>query len=294
MTARVIDGRKIASDIERNLKKETSELKIRGIRPCLAVIFDGADALSERHAALKEKAGNAVGVKTFLFNIRELTTQRELIQFIDKLNSAPEIHGILLQYPLEGFDEKEAVNKIASEKDIDGSSHSALNKLLLEEPYFIPCTAYGIIKMLEAYGVSLDGKHAVIVENSQIGNNGKFLSFLFAKKNATVSTCFSTTPNLKKECLRADIVCVAAGRPQMITADMIKNGAIVIDMGMNATSNGKIVGDVDFNSVKEKSAYITPVPGCIGPMTVAMIMYNTVLAAKMKGKMKKHYFEYEL
>jgi methylenetetrahydrofolate dehydrogenase (NADP+)/methenyltetrahydrofolate cyclohydrolase len=289
MTARLIDGRKIASDIGRNLKKETSELEIKGIRPCLAVIFDGADPLSERHAALKEKAGNGIGVRVFLYNIRELTTQRELIQLIDKLNTDPVIHGILLQYPLAGFDEKEAVKKIASEKDIDGSSPSAPNKLGRDEPYFIPCTAHGIIKMLEAYGISLDGKHAVIIENSQMGNNSKFLSFLFAKKNAAVDTYFCTTPNLKKECLRADIVCVAAGRPKMITADMIKNGAIVVDMGMNATSSGKIVGDVDFDSVKEKSAYITPVPGCIGPMTVAMIMHNTVMAAKMQEKIEHHH-----
>jgi methylenetetrahydrofolate dehydrogenase (NADP+)/methenyltetrahydrofolate cyclohydrolase len=289
MTAQLIDGAKIASDIKRNLKRETSKLKIKGISPCLAVIFDGADPLSERHAALKEKAGNGTGVKIFLYNIREFDTQRELIRLIDKLNSTPEINGILLQYPLAGFDEKEAVNKIASEKDIDGISPSALNKLGLDEPYFIPCTAYGIIKMLEAYGINFDGKHAVIVENCQMGNNGKFLSFLLAKKNATVATCFSTTPNLKKECLRADIVCVAAGRPKMITADMIKNGAVVIDMGMNATSNGKIVGDVDFDRVKEKSAYITPVPGCIGPMTVAMIMQNTVLAAKMQGKIEQYH-----
>jgi methylenetetrahydrofolate dehydrogenase (NADP+)/methenyltetrahydrofolate cyclohydrolase len=196
---------------------------------------------------------------------------------------------MLLQYPLAGFDEKEAVNKIAPEKDIDGSSPSALNRLGLEEPYFIPCAAYGIIKMLEAYGINLDGKHAVIVESCQMGNNGKFLSFLFSKKKATVTTCLRRTPNLKEECLKADIICVAAGKPKMITADMIKNGAVVIDMGTNVTSNGQIVGDTDFDRVKEKSAYITPVPGCIGPMTVAMIMQNTVLAAKMQVKKELYY-----
>jgi methylenetetrahydrofolate dehydrogenase (NADP+)/methenyltetrahydrofolate cyclohydrolase len=289
MTAQLIDGAKIASDIKRILKKETSELKIKGISPCLAVIFDGAAPFSKRHAALKEKAGREIGVNISLCNIREFGTQGELIGLIDRLNATPQIHGILLQYPLAGFDEKEAVNKIASEKDIDGCSPSTLNRLGLDEPCFIPCTTYGIMKMLEAYGINLDGKHAVIIENCQMGNNSKFLSVLFSKKKANVTTCLSSTPNLKEECLKADIVCAATGRPKTITADMIKNGAVVIDMGTNVTSNGKIVGDVDFDRVKEKSSYITPVLGCIGPMTVAMLMQNTVLAAKMQVKIEQHH-----
>jgi methylenetetrahydrofolate dehydrogenase (NADP+)/methenyltetrahydrofolate cyclohydrolase len=284
MTARLIDGKKIASDIKKNLKKEISDLKIKGISPCLAVIFDGADHPSEKYAALKKKVCKEIGMNIFLYNIRELTTQRELIGLIDKLNATPKINGILLQFPLVGFDEKDAINKIASEKDIDGCSPSALNKLRHDKPYFIPSTSYGIIKMLEAYGINIEGKHAVIVENCRIGNNGEFLSFLLSKKNATVTTCFSKAPNLKEECLKADILCVAAGVPKMITADMVKTGTIVIDMGMNVTSNGKIVGDVDFDDLKEKTAYITPVPGCIGPMTIAMLMHNTVLAAKMQAK----------
>ena len=286
MAARLIDGKKIASDIKKNLKKETSKLKIKGISPCLTVIFDGAAPLSKKYVALKKKASKEIGVNIFLYNIRELTTQKELIRLVDRLNATPKINGILLQFPLAGFEEKEVINRIAPEKDIDGCGSSNLGKLGLDEPYFIPCTSYGVIKMLEAYGINLDGKHAVIVENCQIGNNGEFLSFLLSKKNATVTRCFSKkTPNLKEECLKADILCIAAGRPKMITADMIKNGAIVIDMGMNVTSNGKIVGDVDFDAVKEKAAYITPVPGGIGPVTIAMILHNTLLAVKMQNRL---------
>ena len=285
MAARLIDGKKIASDIKKNLKKETSELKIKGISPCLAVIFNGAAPLSKKYVALKKKASKEIGVNIFLYNIRELTTQKELIRLVDRLNATPKINGILLQFPLAGIKEKEVINRIAPEKDIDGCSPSTLNKLGLDEPYFIPCTSYGVIKMLEAYGINLEGKHAVIVENCQMGNNGKFLSFLLSKKSATV-TCFSKkTPNLKEECLKADILCIAVGKAKMITADMIKKGAIVIDLGMNVTLNGKIIGDVDFDAAKKKAAYITPVPGGIGPVTIAMILHNTLLAVKMQNRL---------
>lgn len=285
MAAELIDGKKVAANIRENLKKEIAELKTKGINPGLAVVLVGENPASKKYVASKEKTCEEIGIASFAYKIPETTTQEELLKLIDQLNNDPKVNGILVQLPLpKGLNEKEVMNRIAPEKDVDGFGPDALGKLVLDEPGFIPCTPHGAMKMLEAYGINPSGKHAVVVGRSVIV--GKPLALLLLRKNATVTICHSKTPNLKEECLKADILCVAIGKAKMITGDMVKEGAAVIDIGINVTPEGKIVGDVDFEAAKERAAHITPVPGGAGPMTIAMLMYNTVQAAKMAAGMK--------
>lgn len=284
MAAVLIDGKKVASDIREKLKKEVEQLKSNGVEPGLAVILVGENPASKKYVASKEKTCQEIGINSFGYKLPETTTQNELIELIDKLNADPKVNGILVQLPLpKGLNEKEVMNRISPHKDVDGFGPDALGKLVLDEPGFIPCTPHGAIKMIEAYNIETAGRHAVIVGRSIIV--GKPLALLLLRKDATVTICHSKTPNLKDECLKADILCVAIGKAKMITGDMVKEGAAVIDIGINVTPDGKIVGDVDFDAAKERAAYITPVPGGAGPMTIAMLMYNTVLAAKMQNKM---------
>lgn len=283
MAAVLIDGKKVAEDIRQSLKKEVEELKAKGIVPGLAVVLVGENPASKKYVASKEKTCGEIGINSFGYKLPETTSQKELIELIDKLNADPNVNGILVQLPLpKGLNEKEVMDRISPAKDVDGFGPDALGKLVLDEPGFIPCTPHGAMKMLEAYNIDPAGKHAVVVGRSVIV--GKPLALLLLRKNATVTICHSKTPNLKEECLRADILCVAIGRAKMITGDMIKEGAAVVDIGINVTPEGKIVGDVDFEAAKERAGYITPVPGGAGPMTIAMLMYNTVLAAKMQAK----------
>ncbi|MCG2814008.1 MAG: bifunctional methylenetetrahydrofolate dehydrogenase/methenyltetrahydrofolate cyclohydrolase FolD [Thermodesulfovibrionales bacterium] len=285
MAAQLIDGKKVAADIREGLKKEINELKSKGVNPVLAVVLIGENPASKKYVSSKEKACEEIGIKSLTHKLPESTTQAELIKLIDNLNSDSNVHGILVQLPLpKHLNEKEVMNKISPAKDVDGFGPDALGKLVLDEPGFIACTPHGAMKMLEAYGIDPKGKHAVIVGRSVIV--GKPLALLLLRKHATVTICHSRTPNLKEECLRANILCVAVGRAKTITGDMVKEGAAVIDIGINVTPEGKIVGDVDFDAAKERAGYITPVPGGAGPMTIAMLMYNTVLAAKMAAGMK--------
>jgi methylenetetrahydrofolate dehydrogenase (NADP+)/methenyltetrahydrofolate cyclohydrolase len=285
MSAQIIDGKKVAADIKEKLKKEIAELKSKGINPGLAVVLVGENPASKKYVASKEKTCNEIGITSFAYRIPETTSQDELMKLIDQLNNDPKVNGILVQLPLpKGLNEKEIMNAISPKKDVDGFGPDSLGKLILDEPGFIPCTPHGAIKMLEAYGIDPAGKHAVVVGRSIIV--GKPLALLLLRKNATVTICHSKTPNLKEECQKADILCVAIGRARMITGDMIKEGAAVIDIGINVTPEGKIVGDVDFDAAKEKAGWITPVPGGAGPMTIAMLMYNTVQAAKIHAGMK--------
>lgn len=285
MPAQLIDGKKVAQDLREGLKKEIAELKSKGITPGLAVVLVGENPASKKYVASKEKTCEEIGIKSFGYKLPEQTSQEELLKLIDRLNGDPNVHGILVQLPLpKHLDEKEVMYRIAPNKDVDGFGPHSLGKLVLDEPTFIPCTPYGAIKMLEAYGIDPAGKHAVVVGRSIIV--GKPLALLLLRKNATVTVCHSRTANLKEECLRADILCVAIGKAKFITGDMIKPGAVVIDIGINVTPEGKIVGDVDFDAAKERASYITPVPGGAGPMTIAMLMYNTVQAAKLAGGMR--------
>lgn len=285
MSAQIIDGKKVAADIRAQLKTEIGELKSKGIHPGLAVVLVGENPASKKYVTSKEKACTEIGIASFSHKIPETTTQDELIKLIDDLNNDPKVHGILVQLPLpKGLDEKEVMNRISPAKDVDGFGPDALGKLVLDETGFVPCTPHGAIKMLEAYGIDPKGKNAVVIGRSVIV--GKPLALLLLRKHATVTIAHSRTPDLKDACLRADILCVAIGKAKMITGDMVKNGAAVIDIGINVTPEGKIVGDVDFEAAKERAAYITPVPGGAGPMTIAMLMYNTVLAAKMQAGIK--------
>lgn len=284
MAAQLIDGRRIASDIKENLKREVSGLTARGINPCLAVIFDGTDSTARKYVALKKKACAEVGIDILIHGVQKTTTQSDLIKFSKKLNATPRVNGILIQYPLLGGLDKNIMSIIAPEKDVDGCSPHAFRKPLHSKLHFSPCSSLGVIEMLERYKIEVNGKYAVIVEGNKTGRNWvSSLSFLLLQQGATVITCSKDTPNLKKEYLKADILCVMVGKPKIITGDMIKKDAVVIDMGMNMTSSGKVVGDID-DTVRKKAAYVTPVPGGIGPMTIAMLMHNTVLAAKMQSK----------
>ena len=285
MAAVLIDGKKVAADIREGLKKDIETLKSKGITPGLAVVLVGEDPASKKYVASKEKTCTDLGIASIPHKLPADTNQEALLQLIEKLNNDPKVHGILVQLPLpKGLDEKAVMNTISPMKDADGFGPVSLGNLMMGTPTFIPCTPYGAIKMIEAYGINPEGKHAVVVGRSIIV--GKPLSLLLQMKNATVTMCHSRTKNLKEECLRADILCVAIGRAKMITGDMVKEGATVIDVGINVNEQGKIVGDVDFDAAKERAAYITPVPGGAGPMTIAMLMYNTVQAAKMAAGME--------
>lgn len=280
MAAQLIDGKKVAEDIKGRLKGEIATLKSKGVEPCLAVVLVGENPASKKYVSSKEKTCETLGIKSIGHKLPESTSQYELLTLIDDLNTDEKVHGILVQLPLpKTLNEKEVMHRIAPEKDVDGFGPDALGRLVLDEPGFVACTPHGAMKMLDAYGIDPKGKKAVIVGRSIIV--GKPLALLLLRRHATVTICHSRTPNLKEECLQADILCAAVGKAKMITGDMVKPGAAVIDIGINVTPEGKLVGDVDFEAAKEKASYITPVPGGAGPMTIAMLMYNTVLAAKM-------------
>jgi methylenetetrahydrofolate dehydrogenase (NADP+) / methenyltetrahydrofolate cyclohydrolase len=278
MSAQIIDGKKVAADIQEDLKKKIADLKARGIDPCLAVVLVGENPASKKYVASKEKTCVQLGITSIAHKIPETTTQEELMNLVDTLNGDKKVHGILIQLPLpKGLDEKAVMNRIAPEKDVDGFGPQSLGRLVLDEAGFLSCTPHGAMKMLEAYGIDPSGKHAVVLGRSVIV--GKPLALLLLRKNATVTICHSRTADLKGECLRADILCVAIGKPKFVKGDWIKEGAAIIDIGINVTEEGKIVGDVDFDAARERAAFITPVPGGAGPMTIAMLMYNTVKAA---------------
>jgi methylenetetrahydrofolate dehydrogenase (NADP+)/methenyltetrahydrofolate cyclohydrolase len=279
MSAQLIDGKKVSADIREGLKKEIAVVKAKGIDPGLAVVLVGENPASKKYVSSKEKTCAELGIISIAHKIPETTTQQDLLKLVDDLNNDKKVHGILIQLPLpKGLDEKQVMHRIAPEKDVDGFGPQSLGMLLLDEKGFLPCTPYGAMKMLDAYGIDPSGKHAVVLGRSVIV--GKPLAMLLLRKNATVTICHSKTRDLKEECLRADILCVAIGKPKFVKGDWIKQGAAVVDVGINVTEDGKLVGDVDFEAAAERAGYITPVPGGVGPMTIAMLMYNTVQAAK--------------
>jgi len=279
MSAQLIDGKKVSADIREGLKKEIADVKAKGIDPCLAVVLVGENPASKKYVSSKEKTCAELGIISIAHKLPETTTQQDLLKLVDDLNNDKKVHGILIQLPLpKGLDEKQVMHRIAPEKDVDGFGPQSLGKMLLDEKGFLPCTPYGAMKMLDAYGIDPSGKHAVVLGRSVIV--GKPLAMLLLRKNATVTICHSKTRDLKEECLRADILCVAIGKPKFVKGDWIKQGAAVVDVGINVTEDGKLVGDVDFEAAAERAGYITPVPGGVGPMTIAMLMHNTVQAAK--------------
>lgn len=275
--AEIIDGKKLAKEIRENLKIKSEELKERGITPKLAVIMVGNDKASQVYVRNKSKACEDVGIEFEEHLLDADIEQKVLLDLIEKLNKDKNVHGILLQSPIPNhLDVNQAFCKIAPEKDIDGFNPMNVGKLALNQDTFVSCTPYGIMKMLEAYNIDLTGKKVTILGRSNIV--GKPLIQCCLNKNATVTICHSKTQDLKQHTLNADIVIAAIGKSKFLTADMIKTGTVVIDVGINRGEDGKLTGDVDFENVKEKASYITPVPGGVGPMTIAMLMNNVIKA----------------
>ena len=277
--ATIIDGKEITKKIRKELKIECDELKQEGINPKLAVIMVGDNPASKVYVRNKSKACEEIGIEYEEYLLEEKTTQEELINLIKKLNEDKSINGILLQSPIpEHLNINQAFKTITYKKDVDGFTPSSVGKLCIGEDTFISCTPYGVIKMFEEYNIDLTGKDVVILGRSNIV--GKPLIQCCLAKNATVTVCHSKTKNLKEHTKRADIVISAIGKAKFVTKDMIKQGAVVIDVGINRDENGKLVGDVDFKEVEPIASYITPVPGGVGPMTIAMLMNNVIKAAR--------------
>jgi len=279
--AQIIDGKELAKNIRLKLKDEVIELKNADINPKLAVIMVGDDKASKVYVKNKSKACEDVGIEYEEYILPENTKMEELLELIEKLNNDETIHGILVQSPLpKGLDANEAFRTISPKKDVDGFNPINVGKLSLNQDCFISCTPYGIIKMLETYNIEIEGAHAVIIGRSNIV--GKPLAQCLLNKNATVTICHSRTKNLKEITKQADILIAAIGKAKFVTEDMVKDGATVIDVGINRMDDGKLLGDTDFENIKDKASYITPVPGGVGPMTIAMLMHNVVKAAKQQ------------
>lgn len=275
----IIDGKELAGTIRTELKQEVENIRKKGIQPKLAVIMVGEDKASAVYVRNKSKACNEVGVEYEEFLLPTETTMDKLLGLIETLNQDTNIDGILLQSPIpKHLDIDEAFRAIDPGKDVDGFHPVNVGKLSLNQDCFVSCTPFGIIKMLETYHVPIEGKHAVIIGRSNIV--GKPLIQCLLNKNATVTICHSKTQNLEEVTKQADILIAAIGKPEFVTANMVKEGATVIDVGINRREDGKLVGDVKFEEVSKQASYITPVPGGVGPMTVAMLMTNVVKAAK--------------
>ena len=289
MTAKIIDGKQIAADMRAELKTEVAKLKEQGIVPGLGVVLVGEDPASQSYVRAKEKACENIGIFSDDNRLPADTSQEDLIALVKKMNSDPKINGILVQLPLpKGLDESEVLLTIDPAKDVDGFHPMNVGKMVVGEKAFLPCTPHGVVQLLIRSGVKLEGANVVIVGRSNIV--GKPLANMLIQKNdmgnATVTVCHTRTKDLPGFTKQADIVIAAAGRPNTVTADMIKDGAAVIDVGVNRVEDAtrergyRLVGDVDFDAVKEKASLITPVPGGVGPMTITMLLYNTVESAK--------------
>lgn len=279
----LIDGKKLAKTIRSNLKKDVDELKKNGIHPKFAVILVGDDPASKIYVRNKNRACEEIGIEYEEYLLKDDVSMEELLSLIDKLNEDKTINGILLQSPLpKHLDINEAFKRINYKKDVDGFNPINVGKLALGQDCFVSCTPYGVIKMLDAYNIPIEGKKAVIIGRSNIV--GKPLIQCLLSKNATVTVCHSKTKDIENITKDADIVVTAMGKPKFLKANMVKEGATIIDVGINRMNNGKLCGDVDFENVSEKAGYITPVPGGVGPMTIAMLMENIVKAAKMQNK----------
>lgn len=289
MGATIIDGKAIAAEIRAEVAVKVKKLKENGITPCLAVILVGENPASVSYVTGKQKALSEVGMKDRSIRLPENTDESELLEIIGKLNEDDSVHGILVQLPLpKHIDEEKIILAIKPEKDVDGFHPMNVGNLVIGKKTFLPCTPHGIIVLLEKMGIETDGKHAVVVGRSNIV--GKPVSLLLARKNinCTVTICHTGTKNMKEMTRLADILVVASGRPNTVTKDMVKPGATVIDVGVNRISDDskksgfRLVGDCDFDEIKEIASFITPVPGGVGPMTISMLICNTLLAAENK------------
>ena len=279
----IIDGRLIAQNIKSDLKKEIENLKLKGIDPGLAVILVGEDNASKIYVKNKKRCCDELGIFSEEFYFPEDTSEKEIIDLIEKLNQDKKINGILVQLPLPShINQKNITESILPEKDVDAFHSSTIGNLLTNHTKLLPCTPAGIIEIFHRENISLVGKHCVIIGRSNIV--GKPLAFMLINEDATVTICHSKTKNLSEICKNADIIICAVGKEKFLNKNMIKKGAVIIDVGINRDENGKICGDVDFDDVKNIASAITPVPGGVGPMTIAMLMKNTITATKIQNK----------
>lgn len=280
--ARIIDGKAVSQFVKDEVKNEVSALKKEGVSVGLAVIIVGNDPASRTYVNNKKKACEATGIISEEYALPESTTMEELLALIRELNAKKSINGILCQLPLpKHLDEKAVIENIDPIKDVDAFHAVNTGHIMIGDYSFLPCTPAGIMEMLKYYNIEIEGKECVVIGRSNIV--GKPMAMLLLQKNGTVTVCHSKTENLKEVTSRADILVAAVGKPYFVTADMVKDGAVVIDVGMDRNKEGKLCGDVDFSEVEKKASYITPVPGGVGPMTIATLMKNTVTAAKIQN-----------
>lgn len=282
--AQIIDGKIISAKVKADVKSEVSALKEQGISIGLAVVIAGDNPASRVYVNNKKKSCAEVGIESFEYALPASISQEELLSLVQKLNSDDKVNGILVQLPLpEHIDENAVINAILPEKDVDAFHPENVGHIMIGDYKFLPCTPAGVMEMLSETGIDVSGKNCVVIGRSNIV--GKPMAMLLLHKNGTVTICHSRTKNLKEICAQADILVAAVGKANFVTADMIKDGAVVIDVGMNRLDNGKLCGDVDYEACFEKAGYITPVPGGVGPMTIAMLMKNTLTSAKIKNSL---------
>lgn len=275
----IIDGKAVSASVRERIKNEVESLKKGGKETGLAVIIVGNDPASKVYVNNKKKGCAEVGINSYEYALPEETTTEELLTLINKLNDDSKVDGILCQLPLpKHIDEKTVINSIAPEKDVDAFHPVNTGHIMIGDYSFLPCTPAGIIEMLKFYNIEISGKECVVIGRSNIV--GKPMAMLLLQNSGTVTVCHSKTQNLAEVCRRADILVAAVGKANFVTADMVKDGAVVIDVGMNRNSEGKLCGDVDFEGVKDKCSFITPVPGGVGPMTITMLLNNTLTASK--------------
>lgn len=288
MSSAIINGKEIGQEIRNSVAERVARLKVQGLTPGLAVVLVGDNQASATYVRNKQKSCEAIGMFSELIKLAEETTQEELLAQIELLNNREDIHGILVQLPLpKHIDEDTVIATIAVEKDVDGFSPVSVGKMMLGQETFLPCTPFGVMKLLEYSGIDISGKHAVIVGRSHIV--GKPMGQLLLQKDATVTYTHSRTPDLPSFTKQADLLIVAIGRAKFITKEHVKEGAVVIDVGMNRDENNKLCGDVNYSEVDGIASHITPVPGGVGPMTITMLLFNTVQAAenKLASKVKQ-------
>ncbi|MBR3631347.1 MAG: bifunctional methylenetetrahydrofolate dehydrogenase/methenyltetrahydrofolate cyclohydrolase FolD [Oscillospiraceae bacterium] len=278
--AKRIDGKAVSAQVREQVRLETAALMEKhGIQPGLAVVIVGNDPASRVYVNNKKKACEAVGFRSFEYALPEETTQEELLALVEKLNADPEVNGILVQLPVpEQIDDKAIINAISPAKDVDAFHPENVGRIMIGDYSFLPCTPAGAMELIDSTGVEVSGKNCVVIGRSNIV--GKPMAMLLLHRNGTVTICHSRTRDLAAVTREADILVAAVGKPNFVTADMVKEGAVVIDVGINRLDNGKLCGDVDFEAVEPKAGWITPVPGGVGPMTIAMLMRNTLTAAK--------------
>ncbi len=283
--SKLIDGKQISEQVKERVSGQVAALKEQGITVGLAVVIVGQDPASRVYVNNKKKACARCRIESFEYALPEETTEEELLALVDELNRDPKVNGILVQLPVpKQIDDHKVIAAIAPEKDVDAFHAVNVGKIMIGDFDFLPCTPSGCMELIDSTGVEIAGKNCVVIGRSNIV--GKPMAMLLLHRNGTVTICHSKTQNLKEICKNADILVAAVGRAKFVTADMVKEGAVVIDVGMNRDENGKLCGDVDFDAVKDIAGYITPVPGGVGPMTIATLMQNTVTAAKIQHNIR--------